>query len=275
MTEYDQRSLVLYHSGTSVCSQKVRLTLAELNLDWTGHMLDLAKGEQFDPEYLKLNPHAVVPTLLADDQTIIESNEIMRFLCASRSGTSPQGSNLYHPAVEIWLERSLDLHKAINTFTYVIVNRKRLAAMSPAELEERLSVMPDQEKAAKFKSIVADGFDSEVVSDARQILRENLPHINSAASSTEWLAGDRFSLADAAIIPFLHRLGMLGLSIYWQDKPAISNWMARFAARPSFSIAIDAFITPPVKQKYREAITVAGTALTDKLGPYAPYRLTS
>lgn len=144
MSKRDQQPLILYHSGTSVCSQKVRLVLAELNLDWTGHLLDLATGDQFDPDYRKLNPAAVVPTLVA---------------------------------------------------------------------------------------------------------------------------GDRFSLADAAIIPFLHRLGMLGLSGYWQNKPAIANWMARSARRPSFSIAIDAFITPPVKQKYREAIINAGTALTGQLGP--------
>lgn len=268
MPESGRRPLILYHSGTSVCAQKVRLVLAELNLDWTGRLLDLAKGDQFDPGYRKLNPRAVVPTLLAGEQTIVESNDIMRFLCEfqNRYG-SAHGAELYHPATDIWLERSLELHKATNTLTYVIVNRERLAALSADEFEQLLSSIPDQEKADKFRSIVEEGFECDAVSAARQTLRDHLPHINTAASNSDWLAGNQFSLADAAIIPFLHRLGMLGLSSYWQDKPAIAHWMARFAARPSFSIAIDAFITPPVKQKYREAIERAGTALTEKLGP--------
>jgi ganglioside-induced differentiation-associated protein 1 len=56
----------LYHHGSSVCAAKVRLVLAEKGIDWTGHYVDILKGEQFDPAYLKLNPKAVVPTLVHD-----------------------------------------------------------------------------------------------------------------------------------------------------------------------------------------------------------------
>ena len=51
--------LELYHHGSSVCAAKVRLILAEKNLDWTGHYLDILAGEQFNPDYLKLNPKAI------------------------------------------------------------------------------------------------------------------------------------------------------------------------------------------------------------------------
>ena len=48
--------LELYHHGSSVCAAKVRFALAEKNLSWTGHYLDILKGDQFAPDYLKLNP---------------------------------------------------------------------------------------------------------------------------------------------------------------------------------------------------------------------------
>ncbi len=51
--------LELYHHGSSVCAAKVRLVLGEKNLEWTGHYLDILKGDQFDPNYLKLNKEAV------------------------------------------------------------------------------------------------------------------------------------------------------------------------------------------------------------------------
>ena len=57
--------LELYHSVNSVCAQKVRIALAEKGLDYKEHLMTLA-GDQFDPAYMKLNPNAVVPTLVHD-----------------------------------------------------------------------------------------------------------------------------------------------------------------------------------------------------------------
>src|SRR4029079_2686770 len=62
----------LYHHGSSVCARKVRLALGEKGLAWKGHSGDLSTGEQFKPEYVKLNPKAVVPTLVHDGQVILE-----------------------------------------------------------------------------------------------------------------------------------------------------------------------------------------------------------
>ena len=56
----------LYHNIVSTCSQKVRLVLAEKNLVYESEFLDLQRGDQFAPDYLKLNPNAVVPTLEDD-----------------------------------------------------------------------------------------------------------------------------------------------------------------------------------------------------------------
>ena len=66
----------LYHGRTSVCSVKARLALAEKGIDWEGQLLTL-RGDQFDHVYLKLNPNAVVPTIVHDGTVIIESSVIM------------------------------------------------------------------------------------------------------------------------------------------------------------------------------------------------------
>ena len=52
--------LELYHHGSSVCAAKVRLFLEEKRLPWEGHYIDILKGDQFAPEYMKINPKAVV-----------------------------------------------------------------------------------------------------------------------------------------------------------------------------------------------------------------------
>ena len=50
----------LYHNGLSTCSQKVRMVLAEKQLPFESHIMDLQRGDQFQPDYVKLNPGALV-----------------------------------------------------------------------------------------------------------------------------------------------------------------------------------------------------------------------
>ena len=70
----------LYHHGSSVCAGKVRFALGEKNLAWQGHYLDILRGDQFAPEYQKLNPKAVVSTLVHDGNVIVESTIINEYI---------------------------------------------------------------------------------------------------------------------------------------------------------------------------------------------------
>ena len=72
--------ITLYHHGSSVCAAKVRVALAEKSLPWQGVYVDILRGDQFDPAYTKLNPKAVVPTLVHDGKVIIESTVICEYL---------------------------------------------------------------------------------------------------------------------------------------------------------------------------------------------------
>jgi glutathione S-transferase len=72
--------LTLYHNDMSVCAAKVRIALAAKKLDWNGMHLDLRRGDAQEPEYLKLNPNAVVPTLVHDGRVVIESTVICEYV---------------------------------------------------------------------------------------------------------------------------------------------------------------------------------------------------
>src|SRR5947207_15806051 len=71
--------LELYHSVNSVCAQKVRIALAEKGLEYREHLMTL-RGDQFDAAYMKLNPSAVVPTLIHDARPVIETSVILYYL---------------------------------------------------------------------------------------------------------------------------------------------------------------------------------------------------
>ena len=72
--------LDVYHFTPSPCSRKVRICLAEKCLEWVDRRLDSRAGEHLKPDYLKLNPNGVVPTLIHDGRVIIDSSVICEYL---------------------------------------------------------------------------------------------------------------------------------------------------------------------------------------------------
>ena len=81
-------TLELYHHGSSACAAKVRFALAEKRLTWSSRYVDILKGEQFAPEFLALNPKAVVPVLVHDGAVIVESTVICEYLEEAFPATS-------------------------------------------------------------------------------------------------------------------------------------------------------------------------------------------
>ncbi|KXJ77065.1 hypothetical protein RP20_CCG008440 [Aedes albopictus] len=74
-------ALNLYHMPLSAPCQSVRLLAKAMNLHLNLVYLDLMKGEHMKPEFLKLNPQHVIPTLVDNDFVLWESRAILIYLC--------------------------------------------------------------------------------------------------------------------------------------------------------------------------------------------------
>ncbi len=72
--------MIVLYSSPSTASLVVHWLLIELGLPHEVRNLDLAAKEQKSPEYLKLNPAGVVPTLVLDGQVICEAAAIVMHL---------------------------------------------------------------------------------------------------------------------------------------------------------------------------------------------------
>ncbi|XP_038902819.1 glutathione S-transferase 2-like [Benincasa hispida] len=72
--------LKLYSYWRSSCSHRVRIALNLKGLNFEYKAVDLLKGEQFTPEYEKLNPIGYVPTLVDGDVVIADSFAILMYL---------------------------------------------------------------------------------------------------------------------------------------------------------------------------------------------------
>ena len=70
----------LYNAPQSTCSQRVRFVLNAKHLPFDEVKLNLLDGDQLKPDYLKLNPNGVVPTLDHDGAIVTDSTVITEYL---------------------------------------------------------------------------------------------------------------------------------------------------------------------------------------------------
>ncbi|XP_059313431.1 glutathione S-transferase zeta class-like isoform X2 [Lycium ferocissimum] len=76
----ESKKLQLYSYWWSSCAFRVRIALNLKGLGYEYKAVNLLKGEQKDPEYLKLNPLGYVPTLVDGDTVIADSFAIIMYL---------------------------------------------------------------------------------------------------------------------------------------------------------------------------------------------------
>ena len=60
----------------------------------------------------------------------------------------------------------------------------------------------------------------------------------------EWLAGDRFTLADIGMTPFVQRMEHLNLTMLFDDRRNLNRWFAAIKVRPSFKTAMADWFNP-------------------------------
>ena len=259
-------TLVLYHGTTSVCSQKVRLALEEIGLDYDSRLLDLQKGDQFAPDYVALNPEAVVPTLVDDGLVVVESSLILSYLDRVHNGGAlmPAAPDR-GVAARHWLLRCLAIHGAINTLSFSTVMRdKMLATKSQDEIDASLARMPDPVARAKRRDLLDRGLASVHVDQALRHVGLWFADMNAALRQTAWISGDAFGLSDVALLSYLDRLDRLGFDGLWADRPEIAGWLAAMKERPSYARAIADLIPDGAATAMRTAGQTHWPELSDR-----------
>lgn len=237
--------LTLYHHGSSVCAAKVRLVLEEKGLKWHGEYVDVLKGEQFEPDYLKLNPNAVVPTLIHNDQIIIESTLICEYLDDIYAEPTLRPTDAYDLVkMRLWTKRVDErLHPMTSVLTYVSSHRHSIIDNNtPEEIEAIINQTTDPVKRERKRDWIELGLEAPSAKMAVAEFKATLTLMNETLAVDKWLAGSAYSLADIALTPYVNRLSMLNMDEFVERYPNVSGWFERIRTRDSFQPAMLSWI---------------------------------
>ena len=195
--------MIKLYYAPGACSLASHIVLEEVGVAYETQRLDLAKGEQRSPEYLKLNPRARVPTLVVDGQVLTENVGILSYLGGGwpRAGLWPQGT---------W-----DQAKLVATMAWL--SNTVHTCYGHLFRPERYVDDPAGREAVKAK--------------ARAMYGEYLKEIDRLLSGRTWAIGDHCTVVDPYLLVFYRWGNRQGYPV-----KSLANYTAlirRVLARPA------------------------------------------
>ena len=257
--------LKLFTAHNSICTQKVFLTLIEKGLPWTSEYIDLFNNEQYRPDYLKLNPKGVVPTLLHDGNAIIESTLICEYLDQTFPEPPLVPVSAYARSQMRRWSKHIDegVFEATREISFSAMFRDKMQGMTQEQRDGRFRNIGDPGRRARMISTYEQGCDSPFVEQGIFAFEKLFQEMEDAlAAGQDWLVGTSFTLGDINVMPFAARLHYLSLLDVWiADRPRVRAWWERARSRPSFSAAIAELLKPEQMQ----AMSSSGSRIRDKI----------
>ena len=230
-------TLELYYleETDSICSNRVIIALAEKGItDWIPRRISLLNRDQFKPDYLKLNPQGVVPTLVHDGKPIRESSLICSYVDDLRPNPPLKPSDPVERCylaewVKLFDDRGYEAAAVIN-----FVTKFRLTV--PLEkMEERWKTTPNIDRLYRQQSVIREGVSSPYVMRAIGAFESIFELMEHALSDGRpHIMGDQFTLAEVNFAPLVKVLEMVRFLEFWLESyPLTRAWWGRVASRPS------------------------------------------
>jgi GST-like protein len=95
--------MIKFYFEPAVNPMKVALFLEEAGLPYETVPVDVLKGEQHEPEYLRINPNGKVPAIIDGEVTVFDSNAILLYLAEKTGQFLPQNTPAARGQMLSWL----------------------------------------------------------------------------------------------------------------------------------------------------------------------------
>ena len=194
---------------SSLNVRKVVWAAQETGVAFTRSDAGLAYGVVKTPEYLAMNPNALVPTLQDGDLTLWESNTIVRYIFAKYGNDQLYPQDL---AARFDAERWMDWQQTT-------LNRESGGAF------------------AQWFRTPADKRDAAVIARSTAATEPAMAQLNAHLADRAYVGGAHFSMADIPVACDVHR--WFGLPQPRPAWPHLERWFASILARPATRGVLD------------------------------------
>lgn len=194
--------------------RRVRIFLAEKQIDVSRVTVNLFRREQLSAEFLAINPGATVPVLELDDGTFLsECLAICHYLEAMYPEPVLFGTTPRQQALVLMWANIVD-HEGLSAVAEVLRN------LSPGFRDHAL---PGPLACAQIPALVERG---------RRRSEQFFDRIDLQLRHQPWLAGEDYSFADISLLVTMDFAGWVDINPL-QTRPALKRWYERVASRPA------------------------------------------
>ncbi len=221
--------MIEVYSWATPNGHKVHIMLEECGLPYRAHAVDIGKGDQFAPEFLAISPNNKIPAIV-DPQgpdgtpiSLFESGAILLYLATKTGKFLPESTRGRYEVLE-WLMFQMG------------------------------GVGPMLGQAHHFRIYAPEKIDYAVnryTNEAKRLYGV----MDKRLTTTRYIAGAEYSIADIAIFPWLRSWKNQGIE--WSDYPRLKGWFDEIEARPAVQRGVQVLANlrkPLVDDKARDVL---------------------
>lgn len=212
--------LKYYHCAPSPPSRAGLLTIRNLGLDAEVIPVNLFEKEQLQPWFVAINPQHCVPTLDDDGFVLWESRAISTYLANSHASAAA------------------DLYPA---------DPKQRAIVDQRLYFDATTLFP-RTRAIAFNALFLG--ESVITEEKKKPVFEAFGLLNGFLDKTKYVAGDKVTLADLAILATMSGMILIGAPL--DDYPNVKRWCDDMKAVPGY-------------EENQEGATIFANAIKGKL----------
>ncbi len=188
------------YTWTTPNGRKVSIALEEMGLPYTVHPIDIGKGEQFAPDFLKISSNNRIPAIVdrESNYSLFESGAILMYLAEKTSKLMPKDLSSRYRVIE-WL-------------------MWQMGGIGP--------MLGQAHHFLKYNVGKAPYAEERYGKEANRLYRV----LNTRLDDREYMAGD-YSIADIATWPWISRFEWQQIDL--NEYPNVKRWYLEIAKRPA------------------------------------------
>jgi len=204
--------MIDFYALTSPNVQKIYIMLEETKLPYKEHFVDVWKGDQYNPDFIKINPNSKIPAIVDSDGpggkpiTVFESGAILIYLAEKAGQFMPKDPAKRYDVLQWLFLQTSSIGPMFGQFTH-------FKMFAPKDKDNSYS-------AARYQTEVKRLY---------EVLEKRL-------ANSKYLAGDDYSIADIATFPWTRNHDIQGVK--WDDNPNLARWFKAIDERPAVKAAL-------------------------------------